>query len=836
MRARTFLITLLTLCLLPAGTAAAASSKFTIRGAGFGHGVGMSQYGAYGYALNGASYRDILGHYYTGTAIGQANPGQRVRVLLQSVRGSASFTGATRAGARTLSARKIYYVREARGVGAAAQRPRPQARHLPRAAGHRPRRQGDAARDGRQRASQRRLPRRDGLQRRLVRGVNAVNSLPLDTYVRGVVGDESPPSWPLEALKAQAVAARTYALTTMKPTAGFDVYPDTRSQVYGGVAAEEASTDAAVAQTSGEVVTYNGQPVVTYFFSTSGGRTENVENTPLGNEPRPWLKSVDDPYDTMSPRHRWGPIKLSLKTAGRKLGGLVKGKFRGIQVVQRGVSPRIVEADVVGSKGRTRVTGGTLRARFGLYDTWAFFTSISSGEAPPPDDPTTPTTGGTDPFGSASNLRVRPVGALAGRVLPVLKGVRAQIQLRRGSTLGEGRRGARAARRPLLVRRYRAGRVPRPLPRRERPRRPRLLIRAVIFDCDGVLVDSEPISNRVLAGLLTEVGMPMTPEQSVEAFMGRSWKNVVAWADERGGLPDGFRRRYLDQMFAAFGEELQPVPGIVAALDAITLPNCVASSASIEKMRFTLGHTGLWDRFEGRIFSATEVEHGKPAPDLFLHAAASMGWEPGETAVVEDSPAGVAGRAGGRDDRVRLRGHDAGLTAGRRPRVHRHGGAAGAASAFVEPHERLRDADGLLAALVLEVEAERQLRAALDRLDAHDLRVHPDLAADRQRSREAHLVEPVVDAEREALELHDLLGELGREAERVVAVGDRAAERRLLRAVHVDVDPLVVAGDVGERVDVLLRDLVPVAGAELLALGLLELVKSGDRRAHGAAL
>jgi HAD superfamily hydrolase (TIGR01509 family) len=154
-------------------------------------------------------------------------------------------------------------------------------------------------------------------------------------------------------------------------------------------------------------------------------------------------------------------------------------------------------------------------------------------------------------------------------------------------------------------------------------------------------VDSEAISNRVLAGLLTEVGMPMTPEQSIETFMGRSWKAVIAWADERGGLPDGFRRRYLDGMFAAFAEELRPVPGIVDALAAITLPDCVASSASIEKMRFTLGHTGLWDRFEGRIFSATEVEHGKPAPDLFLHAAASMGWELGETAVVEDSPAGV---------------------------------------------------------------------------------------------------------------------------------------------------------------------------------------------------
>ena len=156
-----------------------------------------------------------------------------------------------------------------------------------------------------------------------------------------------------------------------------------------------------------------------------------------------------------------------------------------------------------------------------------------------------------------------------------------------------------------------------------------------------MLVDSEAISNRVLAGLLTEIGLPMTPEESVEAFMGRSWKTVVAYADERGGLPEGFRRRYLDGMFVAFETELRPVPGVVAALDAITLPNCVASSASHEKMRFTLGHTGLRARFEGRIFSATEVEHGKPAPDLFLHAAASMGWEPGECAVVEDSPAGV---------------------------------------------------------------------------------------------------------------------------------------------------------------------------------------------------
>jgi HAD superfamily hydrolase (TIGR01509 family) len=132
--------------------------------------------------------------------------------------------------------------------------------------------------------------------------------------------------------------------------------------------------------------------------------------------------------------------------------------------------------------------------------------------------------------------------------------------------------------------------------------------------------------------------------------MGRSWKNVEAWVAERRDepLPEGFRRRYLDAMFAAFETELAPVPGVVDALDAIALPSCVASSGSHEKMRWTLAHTGLLERFEGRLFSAMDVEHGKPAPDLFLHAAATMGWEPAECAVVEDSAAGVeaARRAG----------------------------------------------------------------------------------------------------------------------------------------------------------------------------------------------
>jgi stage II sporulation protein D len=467
MRARTLYLTLLAVCLLPLGSAQAASSKFTIRGAGFGHGVGMSQYGAYGLAAHGSGYRDILAHYYTDTAIGNLDPNQRVRVLLQST-STPSFTGATRAGRRRLSARKVYYVRRrgARLQLLSARRKRLGTYAAPL---HVTGRGGAVILRGRAANGRYSGAYRGALDFSpgVFSGVDAVNSLPLDSYVQGVVPDESPPSWPIEALKAQAVAARTYAIATMKPAATFDLYPDTRSQVYGGMAAEVASSNEAVAETRGEVVTYAGQPVVTYFFSTSGGRTEDIENTPLGNEPRPWLKSVDDPYDDTSPRHRWGPIRMSLKQAGRKLGGYVKGSFRGIQVVRRGESPRIVEADVIGTRGSTRVTGGQLRARFGLFDTWAFFTSITTGEAPPPEgdtppaeDPGAPTGGATPPFGSATLLGSRPVGAVAGRVLPLLPGARVTVQQRRGgrwvtvgsTRVGRGGRYSKAVSSPGLYR------------------------------------------------------------------------------------------------------------------------------------------------------------------------------------------------------------------------------------------------------------------------------------------------------------------------------------------------------------------------------------------------
>jgi stage II sporulation protein D len=162
---------------------------------------------------------------------------------------------------------------------------------------------------------------------------------------------------------------------------------------------------------------------VTFFFSTSGGKTENVENTNVGAGPQPWLKSVADPYDDVSPKHRWGPIKLTLAEAGAKLSGLVKGSFKGIQVVKRGKSPRIVAADVIGSGGKTRVDGATLRARLGLLDTWAYFTSIATKKAKPSP------TGGAQSPASAAGPRAR--AAVAGSVVPARAGAEVQVQIRR---------------------------------------------------------------------------------------------------------------------------------------------------------------------------------------------------------------------------------------------------------------------------------------------------------------------------------------------------------------------------------------------------------------------
>jgi HAD superfamily hydrolase (TIGR01509 family) len=165
----------------------------------------------------------------------------------------------------------------------------------------------------------------------------------------------------------------------------------------------------------------------------------------------------------------------------------------------------------------------------------------------------------------------------------------------------------------------------------------------VIFDCDGVLVDSELLSNRVLAQSLAEIGLPMSLEKTIATFMGHSMSACVAIIEERTGrpIPALFVADFRDRTFEAFRRELRPVPGIESVLDAIELPFCVASSGPPEKIQLTLSITGLLPRFAGRIFSAVEVARGKPHPDLFLHAAHQMGFAPVSCVVVEDSVRGV---------------------------------------------------------------------------------------------------------------------------------------------------------------------------------------------------
>jgi stage II sporulation protein D len=340
----------------------------------------MSQYGAYGMAQQGWGYKQILRHYYRSTELGEA-PSRPVRVLLQASDPYVRFRGATRAsGGLTLEPGVTHIVRPARGrrvalYGRAGKRLGTFSAPLRVTRGGKPfRLMGPAINgvvSGRYRGSLELHPGSAG-------GVTAVNALPIDSYVKGVVASEVPSSWDPDALRTQAVAARTYALATRKTGDIFDQYPDTRSQVYRGVAAETSRTNAAVQATARQIVTHDGDVAVTFYFSTSGGRTENVENSFIGATPKPWLKSVEDPYDDISPKHRWR-VRFSNAVMGARLGS--PGTLRRVRVLSRGVSPRVVRARIYGSKGSVVLTGPQIRARLGLDDTWVYFTKVTTSRA-----------------------------------------------------------------------------------------------------------------------------------------------------------------------------------------------------------------------------------------------------------------------------------------------------------------------------------------------------------------------------------------------------------------------------------------------------------------------
>ena len=355
-------LALLACTALPAG--ARAATTWVIHGAGFGPGVGMSAYGAYGYGLHGTGYRAILTHYYTGVRITTLRAPATVRVLLEATSGDVGFSSATTACGRTLDPARSYRAhRNGRTVAlfSAAGRRLAGCGGRLRAAGTGPLR---IAGLGRYRGELLAVPAAAGL--------DVVNRVDANDYVQGSLPAEVFPSWPVPTLKAFAVAMRSVGLSVHAGGSTYDVYPDTRTQLYHGVAVETARTNRIVQATRDQVVTYRGQIAQTTYFPSSGGRTESGF---LGAPDVPYLHSVADPYDTYAPLHRW-VLRLSQAQMDARLASYLRGRLRRIVVTKRGDSPRIASATLVGSAGRTTIRGDLLADALGLYSRWAYFKRI----------------------------------------------------------------------------------------------------------------------------------------------------------------------------------------------------------------------------------------------------------------------------------------------------------------------------------------------------------------------------------------------------------------------------------------------------------------------------
>ncbi|HET7511051.1 MAG TPA: SpoIID/LytB domain-containing protein [Solirubrobacterales bacterium] len=372
---RAFLVTSVTAALLFSvyPLAASASVSWIVHGRGFGHGVGMSAYGAYGYAKHGKGYSFILGHYYQGTSLGTLEKTRVVRVLLGIEGGDVGFSGATSACGERLDPKRSY---EAHRNGGSVRLRSSGGKTLAncgrtlRAAGN-----GTIAIAGygTYRGALETVPTESQAG-----SLNVVNALAVDAYVKGVIPNESPPSWPMAELKAQAVASRSFALTAGVGGNGFDLYADTRSQVYKGLESEYSSSNEAAEATRGQVLTYNGKIAETLFSACSGGHTESIQNV-FGGPAIPYLQGVPDPYDYYCPLHEW-TLKFSGPEISAKLGGYLNGRLKKVVVTKTGASPRIIQAKLFGTGGVTTVSGTDLESALGGYDTWMTFQKVVAGK------------------------------------------------------------------------------------------------------------------------------------------------------------------------------------------------------------------------------------------------------------------------------------------------------------------------------------------------------------------------------------------------------------------------------------------------------------------------
>jgi SpoIID/LytB domain protein len=336
-----------------ATTTSAAPSVIVLSGHGWGHGLGLSQWGAYGYAKHGWTFDRILAHYYQGTTLGEATV-STVRVLLDSAKkvaleSQAPWTLTDAAGTKVALDPGRLVLTAKLGI---AGHPGLQPPYVFAAA--QPIMVAGTAFPGRLAVS------------RDKKVVQVVDRLALETYLKGVVPAEMPSAWPPEALKAQAIAARSYAIANLTKGRAFDLYGDTRDQVYGGTKVANAATDAAVDATKGQVVLYNGKVADTLFFSTSGGRTASAAES-LGVAV-PYLVPVADPYDTASPYHDWGPMLLDAATVAKRL--KLAAPIADIQRVT-GPSGRVTSLTFISEdESQVTVTGSQAREALDARSTW----------------------------------------------------------------------------------------------------------------------------------------------------------------------------------------------------------------------------------------------------------------------------------------------------------------------------------------------------------------------------------------------------------------------------------------------------------------------------------
>jgi stage II sporulation protein D len=352
---------------------------FLLSGHGWGHGVGMGQWGAQGYAQQGYTYDQILAAYYPGTTLGQtaATP---IRVLLADAKSSLAISSGQpmtvtdgdgldhtlAAGQTTLTPALELAV-----DGGPSQALTPPLTFSPAS--------GSKLKLGR--------PYRGQIVVDVVNGkLRAINVLPLERYLYGVVPAEESSSWLPAALDAQAVAARSYALASRRAAAPFDVYADGRSQAYLGVSVETPASTQAVDETEGEVLEYGGHVADTLFSSSTGGWTQSAADA-FNSAGKPYLVSVKDPYDVISPYHDWGPVPVTAKTLGTSL--RVAGRVVDATVT-RNSSKRVrtikLTALTRGKQSTTAVAGGFTASALALRSTW-FGVGVLSLQPPSPNAP-----------------------------------------------------------------------------------------------------------------------------------------------------------------------------------------------------------------------------------------------------------------------------------------------------------------------------------------------------------------------------------------------------------------------------------------------------------------